>query len=118
MKLYEANMEKLEAKHKENNMYTYNQPVSISTTTTSPVDFILSYDKCDFDTFNDYNKLSSIKEHASVCQNCKRKYLSRNLIENLSCMDSNTKDTIRNNLQNEWRLLALIVSKKFFSSFY
>jgi hypothetical protein len=109
-------MEKLEPKHKESNMYTYHQPVSVST--TPPADFILSYDKCDYDNFNDYNKLSSIKEHASICQNCKRKYLSRNLIDNLSCMDSNTRETLRNNLQNEWKLLALIVSRLILNILY
>lgn len=104
-------MEKLDIKHKECFTNVYTQPREKSTSLLATGEFILSYERCDFESLADYNKLSSVKEHSSVCQNCKRKYFSRNLIESF---DPDTKDLIRNNLQNEWKLIALIVDRFLF----
>ncbi len=113
MKLYEANMEKLNIKPKEMFTNVFHQPVAHekSTSLLATGEFILTYERCGFESLHDYNQLSSIKEHSSVCQNCKRKYFSCNLIESI---DPETKSLIRNNLQNEWKLIALIVDRFLF----
>ena len=106
-------MEKLNIRPREMFTNAFHQPGSRekSTSLLATGEFILTYERCEFESLNDYNKLSSIKEHSSICQNCKRKYLSCNLIENI---DQDAKNLIRNNLQNEWKLIALIVDRFLF----
>lgn len=108
-------MEKLDVKlYKENSFnHSFHQTILSSSLLQPSMGDFLSYDRCDYEGTNhhDYNKLSSIRETHSVCTNCKRKYVSRNLLENL---DSNTKELIRANLQNEWKLIALIADRFLF----
>ena len=106
-------MEKIDIKKlKENNFSSsYSQTSSLIHPSN---EFFPPYERCEFESLNEYNKLSSIKEHSQYCSSCSRKYISKSLLGN---SDSNTKELIRTNLQNEWKLIALIADRFLFYVF-